>query len=215
MTPSHHLPAEWVAGYAAGALADAEAVVAATHLVYCPVCRRATADAERVASLALEDASPIPVDPRGLESVLARLDGPTPALPAPAPDALFPAPLRALAGPSASLPRRWRWLAPGVRGVDLPVQTSGLPLRIVQMAPGLHLPHHHAGEEAAVVLQGGWTDATGHYQRGDAAFFEADGAMHDQRIDEGRSCIAVVLNARRARPAGALRRMLGGLAFRI
>lgn len=196
MIPTHHLPADWLPAYAAGTLTEAHSVIAATHLVLCPVCRAHALTAERAASLALIDAPPQELDPAGLDAVCARLDEPDRAETSPSGSSLFPLPLVERIGPPDAV--RWRWLAPFVRGVDVPVPTEGLPLRVVRMRAGTRLAHRHAGEEVAVVLQGGWTDATGHYVRGDLAWYPGDMALHDQRVDAGPPCVALVLNRERA-----------------
>lgn len=215
----HHLPADWLVAYANGSLAPAECVLVATHLTLCPTCRAVQAMAETAASGALTQATPVPLDPGGLDGLLARLDLPEEApaarpVHAPASGLLVPRPvLDLLDRPFEALP--WRWLAPFVRGVDLPVPTDGLPLRLVEMSAGAHMPHRHAGNEAGVILQGGWTDQLGHFGRGDVAISTPELGVHDQRIDLGVSCIALVLNDAPAIPANPVAALFARWFFQI
>lgn len=214
--PVHHLPADWLIAYANGSIGSAEAVLVATHLTLCPPCRERAAIAETAAAQALTAASPMDLDPAGLDAVLARLEDPEdpePTPPAARSHPVLPRPVLELVGDVDRLP--WRWLAPGIRGVDLPVPTDGLPLRIVEMAAGIHLPHRHAGHEAGIVLQGGWTDQTGHYGRGDVAVFTPDIGVHDQRIDDGVPCVALILNDAPAIPENPVAALFARWFFQI
>lgn len=227
MIPNHHLPADWVIAYAAGTLEPAEYIVAATHLTLCPVCREAVRVAEAVGARALAQAAPVSLPPGTLDSLLARLDDPEPTRPTgdasragaapitPAfdPTGLLPGPLYALAGPVEQL--KWRWLAPFIQGVDLPVPTRGLPLRIVRMSAGASLPHRHVGTEVGLILQGGWTDQYGQVARGDLAIVDDEEAVHQQHIDRDGPCIALVLNAAPGVPANPLVALIGKYLFKV
>ncbi|MEZ4323352.1 MAG: cupin domain-containing protein [Myxococcota bacterium] len=213
--PQHHLPDDWFVALASGTLAEAESLLAATHLTYCPTCRDRLALAEVAAARALEAAGPVDLDPGGLDALLARLDEPEPepAVPQTA-DPVLPWPVLRITGPLASL--RWSWLAPGVRGVDLPVPTTGLPMRLVQMRAGVQMNHRHAGTESGVVLAGGWTDEYGTYGRGDATFCDPElQPVHHQRIHDDADCIALVLNEQRALMDNPLFTPIARMLFKI
>ncbi len=204
--PSHHVPDEWVVAAANGTLSPAERVVFATHSTLCPICRARLEVAEALASRVLDtpvntgssDGNPafVPNPPGELEALLARLDEPEPPPPALPDDPVLPWPVLEHTGPLASV--SWSWLAPGIRGFDLPFETSGLPLRLIRMNAGTALYHRHAGAEAGVILAGGWDDQFGTYRRGDAAFLPADiEGVHEQRIHDDEDCVALVLNEAR------------------
>lgn len=199
---NHHLPGDWLAAWSAGTLDEARELLVATHLTLCPACRAEVAHADRLAGRQLSDAAEVALEPGGLDRLLARLDEPPPEVVRP--DSPWPAPVASFVEGET-----WRWLAPFTWGIDLPHTTDGeLPLRLVWMRPGARLRHANTGVERAVVLQGGWSDEHGHFVRGDVAISDHLG-LHDQRIDPGEPCVALVLNDRRAELPGLLR-PLGG-----
>lgn len=193
--PHHHVPDDWLVAFANGTLPEAEALVLATHLTLCPLCRSRLDVAEELAAAALTtpDAPAVPAPAGELDALLQRLDEPTPEPSAPPTDPVLPLPVLQHTGPLADV--SWQWLAPGIRGVDLPLPTTGLPLRLIRMRAGTALPHRHAGSEAGVILAGGWDDQFGTYRRGDAAFLPAElDGVHEQRIHDDEDCVALVLN---------------------
>ena len=142
------------------------------------------------------------------------LDEPEGPEPPPPVDAVLPWPVLRFTGPLAGQP--WKWLGPGVHGVDLPQPTDGLPLRLIRMRAGARMPHRHEGFESGVVLAGGWDDEYGTYRRGDATVYAPDThPTHDQRIHDDEDCIAIVLNESRAVVEGRLFGPLARLLFRI
>lgn len=201
-TPVHHLPEAWLVAMAAGTLGEAESVVVATHITLCPQCRNDLALAEEIAAGAMNKAPEVAMNPGGLDALLARLDEPAPPEPVFPTDPVLPWPILQHTGPLAQV--KWKSLGPWVSGIDMPHQSVGLPLRLVRLSAGVYLPHRHVGSEAAVILAGGWTDETGHYQRGDAFYAEPSDHVHEQRIDEGPPCIALVLNEQRGKVDGFL-----------
>lgn len=182
--PHHHFEDALLFAYAAGSLPQALSILVATHACLCPSCRAVVADAEALGGVLLEDLEPQPLAPDALDRVLARLDAeevPDPAPPPPrADESPWPAPLRGYLGadPDAFA---WRPLAPGIDQV--PVYPAAPPegawpaggqLGLVRLAPGAVAPRHtHAGIEATVILQGGFTDDNGTYERGDACLVDA------------------------------------------
>lgn len=187
-----HPPDEWLIGRAAGTLPEALDLIVAVHLLWCPRCRELTADAEALAAGAAAQAAPLPIDPAGLNAVLSRLNETPPTPPA-----------GRLGMPSCLAPWAdgpWSWLAPGTWGVDLPHATTGaLPLRLVWMRAGMSLPHRHVGDETALVLSGGWTDQHGHVGPGDC-HTSTDRGLHEQVVDRGEPCVALVLADAKAQP---------------
>jgi putative transcriptional regulator len=195
MSPTHHLPMDWMIDHARGALDEPSSVLVATHLVLCPECRARLAALEAaVADRVWASVTPSPLS-KPAPSDVALDAAPVPPPPI-AVDPLLPGPVAALAGPSSSL--SWRWLAPGLDGVDLMPARARLPLRLVRLRRGKLLIHGHRGQEAGVVLQGGWSDQFGSYRRGDAAFLGADVQRHEQQVHDDGDCIALVLNEREA-----------------
>ncbi len=198
--------------YAAGSLDEATALLVATHLALCPECRHRVAEAEAVGGALLAAVPGEALAPGGLEALLARLDEPAPP-PPPARDfddethRLIPEPLRGyLPGSLRSL--NWRRIGAGV------TQAMVLPPRGRQRAHLLRLPagratpwHTHRGTEFTLVLDGGFTDATGSYRRGDVVL--ADGGLHHRPVaDPDGDCLCFAVVDGGLRLTGPLGRLL-------
>lgn len=197
MMPSHHLDGATLLSYSAGALPEALAVVAATHLEYCAVCRVRARNADRIGAALMEQQRvPTPSD-AARASMLARLDAEPPVAAQTVPSALaadhdpdrmanalqpwFGTSLRAL---------RWRWVAPGVQRIRASGVKGG-DLMLLRVAPGSMLPlHSHQGNELTVILDGAYDDMLGHFGPGDAA--DLDGQTTHQPVTAaGLPCICV------------------------
>lgn len=209
--PHRHPAPDLLLAYAAGTLAEAPSLVVATHLALCPRCRQEVARLEEIGGALLTDEESVAVSDDLLAGVLARLDDPVPALP-PArprriagPRPLLPEPLRSYIG--GDLDRvRWRRTIPGLQ--EAVVACAGGTVKIMRIRPGMGMPQHtHGGEEFTLVLQGGFTDESGHYLRGD---FAATDPTVDHRpvADEDGDCICVVFTDAPLRLTGRILRWL-------
>lgn len=209
MRPRHHLSDGLLVAYASGAASDAEALVAASHLTFCPRCRSEVARQEEVAGRFLFDADPEPADDLQAQ-LLARLDqAPTrqdrPMPRAAEPDAAkergrrgeeagrLPVPLRERL--AATRTNRFGFLAPGIKAIDVPTATRGVRLRLLRLAGGTDIPSHdHDGNEYTLVLGGAFEDETeARYGVGDLCVRET-GESHLQRVSRGEPCLALQLN---------------------
>ncbi len=186
--PLHHPDESLLIEYAAGSLGEAKALLIATHLALCPVCRAAVQDGEVVGGVLLRDSSYHvgAGNPREPETSVAPRPTPTvaPAL------GLVPSPLRDYLEHSlADLP----W-APVWRGIDeylLPQFAGGV--RLLLILGGHRMPcHTHAGEELTLVLQGRFADAIGHYAKGDVATATAS-IDHRPVADAGEVCLCLTV----------------------
>ncbi len=157
----------------------------------------------------LEAQAPGELGASALEQALARLDEsrrPEDARARPAADPLAVPADSALAGIDLPAPLqrrvarlsshgRWRYVAPGVRGIDLPLQSGGATAQLLCLKPGLAIPRHdHGALEVTLVLTGALLDDEGRLARGDVLFREP-GQRHLQRVEAGESCISLVVNA--------------------
>lgn len=200
MSPNHHLDAATLLSYASGALPEALATVAATHLDACAHCRAQLRDAEVLGGVLIDQQqNPQSVTPRFQElrkSMLERLDQPidpradasrasdTPH----GPDRL-PAPLRPWFGETFGA-LRWRWVAPGIHRVRARGARGG-SLFMLKIAPGKSMPvHSHEGTELTQVLKGAYDDALGHFASGDMADLDQD-VLHQPVTAPGVPCICV------------------------
>ncbi len=97
-------------------------------------------------------------------------------------------------------PARWRYVAPGVRAIDLPVRSGEATAQLLCLKPGLAIPRHdHGALEVTLVLGGALLDEAGRLGRGDVLFREP-GQRHVQNVEAGESCISLVVNAGRFVP---------------
>jgi len=214
--PAHHLPEELLLDHAAGSLPEALALVVATHLALCPACRAAAGDCEALGGALLGDLPAAALAEDALARTLARLDAEEQEEPAAAGGAAvsesdIPQPLAGyLGGGLAAL--NWRRLTPGIAAAALrpagAAADSAFPARLLRIAPGAAAPRHsHRGDEATLVLRGGFSDATGHYQRGDVQLADA-GLDHRPRADGGQVCLCLVYSDAPLRLTGPLGRWL-------
>lgn len=191
MTPDHHPNGELLLDHASGALAEAPALLVATHLALCPRCRAGVAAFEAAGAELVDAAASVPVDEALLERTLALLNG-REAPSAPAPGAWPPRPLRdRLSGGLEALP--WRRRLSGVYGCPLPGVGRGGKVEMLRIQAGRSVPHHtHRGVEMTLVLDGSYTDSLGRFGRGDVCV--ADEAIaHRPVADRGPDCICLTV----------------------
>lgn len=209
--PAHHVGDAELMEYAVGASDEAVSLAVACHLALCRACRAQMRRLDAIGGALLESQTPGELGANALAQALARLDEPrrpedAPRAPtlvaAPSGGALagldLPAPLRRRV---AQLPpARWRYVAPGVRGIDLPVRSGDATAQLLCLKPGLAIPRHdHGALEVTVVLTGALLDDEGRLARGDVLFREP-GQHHVQNVEAGASCISLVVNAGRFVP---------------
>ncbi|MGB0749334.1 MAG: ChrR family anti-sigma-E factor [Magnetospiraceae bacterium] len=210
MHPTYHPSDAVLLDHAAGALHEAQSLAVAAHAELCPQCRQRIAKAEAVGGSLLDDLAPEAVSASALANVMGRLDEPAPVL-APAalpfrPDlAWMPRTLRRYVTGDAPLP--WRRLAPGIKHLLLSTGDRATA-RLMRVDPGVCLPSHgHRGLEMTLVLEGGFSDALGHFVRGDVAeLSEMD--RHQPVIDADGPCIALVVTEAPAVYDGLVYRLL-------
>ena len=83
---------------------------------------------------------------------------------------------------------KWRTILPGIKECRIARNARG-DVSFLRCRPGSALPAHtHQGLEAVLVLQGGFSDATGHYVRGDIAVSD-DTTDHRPVADRTIECI--------------------------
>lgn len=200
-----HVSEEHLMDYAAGAASEPVSLLVATHLALCPECRAKVADYERIGGAMLEDCPPAGLTDAALDAVLARLDeAPVSNMPARAavrkPSSSFdeatrrilPEPLRSYLGENlGALP--WRKVTRSLQEIELPLGDSGYRTRLLRIKAGHAMPEHtHGGSEMTLVLAGGFSDATGHYGRGDVSIAD-DALVHRPVADPGEDCICLAV----------------------
>lgn len=192
--------------YAAGALSPYEALMVAAHVSVNPESRRKISRYEAEGGRMICDEKPAPVKSDCLDSVLRKIDGcGENNLSSPSPhnysdDSLslkIPAPVLDLLYRSCGNKKLcWQQVAQGIRKIDLNVCTSEprrRRLRLIHLMPGQATPlHAHAGREVTVVLDGGFTDCTGHYAKGDIVIVDDPRFVHSPKADD-TGCLSLTL----------------------
>lgn len=212
--PHHHPDPDLLLAYAAGTLNEGVSLVLATHLALCPRCRAEVARLEEVGGALLTGGDTATISDDLLSGVLARLDSPVPVIapkrtrPAPGPRPVLPEPLRSYIG--GDLDRvRWRRTIPGLHEAD--IACRGGSVRMMRIRSGMGMPQHtHGGDEFTLVLQGGFSDAGGHYLRGDFAATDPSVDHRPVADDEG-DCICVAFTDAPLRLTGRFMRWLNPL----
>lgn len=161
---THHVPDAMLAAYAAGSLPQPFALVVASHVSLCVECRAAFEAHQSVGGAVLESVGEVAVSHSLKADMFAQLD--TPFTPEPSHKRLgiFPGPIMAaLKGREP----RWKALGMGVRQDILMARDAG-SARLLYIPSGQAVPDHgHNGLELTLVLQGSFTDDTGHFGVGD------------------------------------------------
>jgi len=208
--PNFHLSDEDLADYAAGRFAEPFAVLIASHLTLCPVCRRSVAEFEALGGLAVETAPVAELAEGSLAAVMARLDDtePTercrPAPPAAGEFRNFPAPLRQFVGQTP----KWKKVMRGLEEAEIGIMRDGVKAMLMRIAPGCAMPRHtHDGREMLIVLQGGYSDEIGSYDAGDVAVANPD-VVHRPVADPVEGCLCFAVTDARVKLTGPVGRVL-------
>lgn len=215
MNVSHHPNQELLLDYTSGALGEGWSLAVATHLALCPSCRRLVEGLEALGGGMLTDTAPGPVGDHLLESVLERIDEEPkdavvpkpPSKPAPGHPPVLPQPLRGyLGGDAAEL--QWQRLGLGAYQIPIAIEDGCVTARLLRIPAGRPVPQHsHRGMELTLVLAGAFSDATGHYGRGDFQEAEED-LEHQPHAAPGEDCICLAVTDAPLRFSGGLMRVI-------
>ncbi len=180
----HHPTEQTLLAYATGSLPEALAIVTATHLAQCRLCRQALGTLEATGGAILDELAPVPLSGDALNRLLDRTDEPAP-LPPPVLHPDLPAPLNRVA--------LGRWWPVGIGVRYRPLQTAGAAWGgLILAQPGRSLPKHgHEGRELTCILSGSFADGHGHYQAGDLSEPLTD---HDvpPMVTGGAPCLCII-----------------------
>lgn len=210
MSTSHHLCAETLLDYAAGALSTPMETLVACHLTVCARCREQAelADGLGGAELAHGEVAPMRAD---AASVLARAA----RSPAPAADGAasvaqprVPRPLgRLLPRPLESL--EWRRLAPGIKQFNLSSEPrSSGAFKLLHLSPGVVLSGHtHNERELTFLVSGSYQDEIGRFRAGDIADLDGN-VVHQPVVDTDEPCIALIATDSPVRYTGVFGRLM-------
>jgi putative transcriptional regulator len=183
---SHHLPDHLLLAYEAGTLPHPFAVVVATHISMCDDCRARAQAHAHAGGLLLDSASGGASMSAGAKDALMQmLDTPPVVSAAPRAMGIYPAPL---AQAMNHAPPRWRRMGMGSRQCILHDGPEG-SVRLLYIPAGQAVPDHgHNGLELTLVLQGAFSDETGHFGVGDVEVADDD-LEHTPVAAPGQACI--------------------------
>ncbi len=210
--PTHHPTDERLLEYASGAAPEPVALLVATHLALCPLCRHEAEELESLGGALLEDLPPEPMAAESLQQVLARTERPEepserePAARVDRADPMVPQPLRGyLDAPLSELP--WRRVGP-IGEMQLLPEFPGLTTRLLWIRAGTAVPSHtHEGSELTLVLKGSFADEKERYLRGDVE--EADSHIDHRPIaDRDEDCICLAITDAPIKLTGRFGRLL-------
>lgn len=197
MIPNHHPHQDLLVSYVSGSLQEPVALVVATHLVYCPSCRRQVAQYEALGGLMLEELDPEPV-PSQLARQIAAMPDETKVAKAISASGRAQSAVGSLPEPLCSYVQgdlsslRWRWRG-NLREARLLENYPGFVTRLLRIRGGAPMPRHtHRGNELTLILEGGYRDEFGEYLRGDLA--TADPSVdHRPVANPGGDCVCLAV----------------------
>ncbi len=194
-----------LAGYAAGTLGPSLHRLVAAHLAIKPDNRRFVRMLEASAASEFENSAPAPINDR--DARLAAIFSATEENASPRRvDGIVPAPLVDFIGRDLS-DIRWKTVLPGIREHRVSDDSNG-EASLLWIRPGRIMPAHtHEGVEVTLVLKGGFSDATGHYRRGDIAIADHE-VDHRPRADEDEDCICFAVTDAPLRLTGPVGRLV-------
>lgn len=209
MAITHHPDVATLMSCAAGSLPEALAAVIASHLAMCPQCAAEVSRMERIGATLFDAIKPEPVSGEAPVFKARALEAEGVATEEPAAwQGDVPRPLAGVLGSRLDeLP--WKWLAPGVSYVRIPLSPGAKgDLRLLKVAPGCAVPEHgHGGSELTVLLTGSYTDEFGTFRQGDVADLDVD-AEHRPVADLNEGCVCLVASDRKARFKSLLARLI-------
>ncbi len=196
MTVKHQAPASssssgldtLLAGYAGGALPLPLHALVGAHIDLDRESGRFVSDLEAMGGAELERLQPVAVS--GRDAILQSIfrGGTTASHEAELPDdpVLTPGLRRFLGVGSSDI--AWRMVLPGVKE-HVVSSADGIEAKLYWIKAGRNMPAHtHDGHEYTLVLQGGFSDGSGHYRRGDIAMADED-IDHRPVADADEDCI--------------------------
>jgi putative transcriptional regulator len=201
---SHHPSEPTLLAYAAGSLPEGLAIVTATHLGFCPSCRRSLETLEATGGALLDDLPPVPLSGDAIDRLLNRLDEPAPLEP-PVLNPDLPAPLDRVA--------LGRWWPVGIGARYRPLRAVGGAAwgGLILAQPGRSMPKHgHAGQELTCILSGSFADGTGEFGAGDLSEPVTD-HDHPPLVIGKEPCLCIIASEgmRLRGVLGLVQRMIG------
>ena len=181
--------------HAAGRLPEPVGILVASYLALSPDSRKTYDCYEALGGAMLDRIEPVAMRSSSWESLIAD-DWARENLDEEEPKAVefgegIPTPLGKYL-PCAVRDLPWRRLGP-VKEWEVPLGNEDYRVRLFNLDAGKGVPQHtHEGQELTLVIQGGFSDGVGHYERGDLAI--ADHTIDHQPVaDKGHDCLSLTV----------------------
>ena len=190
----HHHPSDaLLLDYASGNTGPAAELAVASHLTFCPHCRRTNQLLDSIGGhliAEIADPPPVSVTPEKIMTHVRALS--LPSSPPTPKNTILPAPLRHILGGDVE-GLHWKRLGMGAFHYVIPIEDPNAKARLLRIPAGRPVPvHTHRGTELTLVLSGAFSDATGVFVRGDLQ--EADDSLvHQPHAAAGEDCICLAV----------------------
>lgn len=202
-----------LAQYVAGVLPRPVHAMVEAHLELRAASRGVVKGLETAAGDAMEAIEPVALNDRdAMLSAILHSETPdlaTPSQPQDTDCPVIPRALRDFIGYRAEdIP--WRTKLPGFREYRVG-EIDGCDVEMLWIRAGRAMPKHtHEGSELTLVLDGGFTDATGHYLRGDISAAD-ESVDHRPVADEDGPCICLAVTTAPLKLTGSMRQLFSDI----
>jgi putative transcriptional regulator len=190
----YHPEFDLLTEYSAGTLPLAQSACISIHVNQCDHCRRAVGQLNEMASALMESLEPVPVSEGVLDAVLARLDEEQPLSydRRATGNSKTPAILqRLMRGDFSDL--TWKNIGSTLRISYLSTGDREHEFALYHIRAGGRIPaHNHGGREMTLVLEGGFSDASGVYHAGDFIYREP-GDEHAPTALQSEDCVCLAV----------------------
>ena len=199
-----HPTSDMLINYAMGNSSEAEALIIAGHLTYCSQCKKDVYEYENLAGEFLYEHEKVGVSTDLYSKVLDIIDTkeqttkPISYIDFKIKSSLCEKGIRLPSFISRYLDKKhdtssWTTALNNVRYTDLTFKDEKFKGKFLEIPPGKSMPKHgHEGYEATLVLHGGYSDETGHYNKGDLVFAN-DRHVHSPVASKESGCLCLVI----------------------
>ena len=205
--------------YTTGCLSDALSLAVAAHLELSVTARQYVSDMEAVGGALLEaETEQFDISNSCLDSLLERIENDARRsevhimhkkanslcnLPEDLTRCTLPNILKSYLGQQARSVK-WKKLSSGIRAIDIKSAEKGTKIMLLNIDAGKPTPHHgHQGLEATLVLNGSFSDETGHHGAGDLVVLD-DTIEHRPVAHKTDGCICLSVTTAPVRFTGLM-----------
>ena len=198
-----HPTSEMLLNYAMGNTKEAESLIIASHISYCPKCKAEVAKYESMGGFYLKNHEELKVSKSLWNNVLNRIDGleqeeyTTNFIDHKVQTSLCNSSIRIPSFLHNYLDKKntedWNSTINNVKYYNLEFNDDTYKGKMLEIPPGKSMPKHsHEGLEATMVFHGGYKDETGDYHKGDMVICSGD-EVHSPISSDVTGCLCLVI----------------------